>query len=56
MHYSYQISEKKLMLLDIQGSSFELYDPEITTTDLLVSDASLDVNFCAGNLSSIAAE
>ena len=55
MHYSYQISEKKLMLLDIQGSSFELYDPEITTTDLLVSDASLDVNFCAGNLSSIAA-
>ncbi|CAH3133506.1 unnamed protein product [Pocillopora meandrina] len=53
----YQISEKKLMLLDIQGSFFKLYDPEIATTDLLVNDASLDsneVNFCAGNLSCIA--
>ena len=57
VHYSYQISEKKLMLLDIQGSFFKLYDPEIATTDLLVNDASLDsneVNFCAGNLSCIA--
>ena len=24
VHYSYQISERKLMLLDIQGSSFEV--------------------------------
>ena len=57
VHYSYQISEKKLMLLDIQGSFFKLYNPEIATTDLLVNDASLDskeVNFCAGNLSCIA--
>ena len=57
VHHSYQISEKKLMLLDVQGSFFKLYDPEIATTDLLVNDASLDsnkVNFCAGNLSCIA--
>ena len=57
VHHSYQISEKKLMLLDVQGSFFMLYDPEIATTDLLVNDASLDsnkVNFCAGNLSCIA--
>ena len=57
VHYSYQISERKLMLLDIQGSSFKLYDPEIATTDLLANDASLgpkEVNFCAGNLSCIA--
>ena len=57
VHYSYQISEKKLMLLDIQGSFFKLHNPEIATTDLLVNDASLDskeVNFCAGNLSCIA--
>ncbi|CAH3031668.1 unnamed protein product [Pocillopora meandrina] len=53
----YQISEKKLMLLDIQGSFFKLSDPEIATTDLLVNNASLDskeVNCCAGNLSCIA--
>ena len=57
VHYSYQISERKLILLDIQGSSFKLYDPEIATTDLLANDASLgpkEVNFCAGNLSCIA--
>ena len=57
VHYSYQISEKKLMLLDIQGSFFKLSDPEIATTDLLVNNASLDskeVNCCAGNLSCIA--
>ena len=44
------------MLLDIQGSFFKLYNPEIATTDL-VNDVSLDskeVNFCAGNLSCIA--
>ena len=57
VHYSHQISERKLMLLDIQGSSFKLYDPKIAATDLLANDASLvpkEVNFCAGNLSCIA--
>ena len=57
VHFSYHISERKLMLLDIQGSSFKLYDPEIATTDLLANDESLgskEVNFCAGNLSCIA--
>ena len=38
VHFSYHISERKLMLLDIQGSSFKLYDPEIATTDLLAND------------------
>ena len=44
------------MLLDIQGSSFKLYDLEIATTDLLANDESLgpkEVNFYAGNLSYI---
>ena len=36
VHHSYQLSERKLMLLDIQGSSYKLYDPEIATTDFLV--------------------
>ena len=45
------------MLLDIQGSSVKLYDPEIATTDPLANDESLgskEVNFCAGNLSCVA--
>ena len=41
VHFSYHISERKLMLLDIQGSSFKLYNPEIATTDLLGNDESL---------------
>ena len=44
VHFSYQLSERKLMLLDIQGSSFKLYDPEIATTDLLANDTSLGPN------------
>ena len=57
VHFSFPISERKLMLLDIQGSSFKLYDPEIETTDLLANDQSLgskEVNFCAGILSCVA--
>ena len=57
VHFSYHRSERKLMLLDIQGSSFKLYDPEIATTDLLANNESLgskEVNFCAGNLSCVA--
>ena len=34
VHYSYKLSEGKFMLLDIQGSSFKLYDPEIATVEL----------------------
>ena len=48
VYFSYHISERKLMLLDIQGSSLKLYDPEIATTDLLANDESLglkEVNF-----------
>ena len=35
VHYSYNLSQKKLMLLDIQGSKFDLYDPEIATADIM---------------------
>eukprot|EP00112_Aurelia_sp_Birch-Aquarium-sp1_P011464 Seg2410.5 transcript_id=Seg2410.5/GoldUCD/mRNA.D3Y31 product="Transient receptor potential cation channel subfamily M member 6" protein_id=Seg2410.5/GoldUCD/D3Y31 len=31
-HYSYEKSEKQLMLLDIQGSCYNLYDPEIASS------------------------
>ena len=41
------------MLLDIQGSGYQLYDPEIATTQLFLDDAT-EVYFCCGNLSTIA--
>ena len=32
VHFSYVESPKKLMLLDLQGAEYNLYDPEIATT------------------------
>lgn len=50
VHFTYAFSEKKLMVLDIQGSGYKLYDPEIVTADLMVEgDTSAEVYFCAGN-------
>ena len=49
-HFTYVNSDKKLMLLDIQGSGFTLYDPEIATEEL--RDDSGEIYFCAGNTSS----
>ena len=38
-----------MMLLDLQGSMYELYDPEIATT-ILQEEEGGETNFCAGNL------
>lgn len=51
VHYTYVVSRQKLMLLDIQGSEYSLYDPEIATKDF--SDIDDEVYFCCGNLLSI---
>ena len=53
VHFTYSFSEKKLMVLDIQGSGLKLYDPEIVTTDLMEEG---EVYFCAGNLSTVSIE
>lgn len=56
VHYSYINFQKKLMLLDIQGSSYTLYDPEIATLDLVSSGEVLGIDeifFCPGNLSKV---
>lgn len=49
-HFTYVKSEKSLMVLDIQGTGYSLYDPEIASTDLL-DEYESSVQFCAGNLS-----
>ena len=50
-HYTYVKSGEKLMVLDIQGSGYRLYDPEIASTELVVENELL---FCVGNLSNTA--
>lgn len=51
-HFSYEKSDKKLMVLDIQGSGSTLYDPEIATSELFDKDK--EMLFCSGNLTKIA--
>lgn len=46
-HFKYIKSNKKLILLDLQGSKYTLYDPEIATVDL--NDCEGEFYFCAGN-------
>ncbi len=51
-HFSYEKSDQKLMITDIQGSGYTLFDPEIASADVLDGDA--NILFCAGNLTSFA--
>ena len=53
VHYSYEKSSKQLMLLDIQGSEYTLFDPEIASATLQVDKEYL---FGVGNLTSHAIE
>ena len=56
VHYSYIKFQKKLMLLDIQGSSYNLYDLEIATSEIVSSGDVLGIDeiyFCAGNLATV---
>ena len=44
------------MLLDIHGTSYNLYDPEIGTSEIVSSGDVLgldEIYFCAGNLATV---
>ena len=51
VHFSYESTSNQLMVLDLQGVGFQLFDPEIAT-GVLIEDGENEINFCAGNLSS----
>jgi len=48
VHYTYESSNQQLMLLDIQGSGYCLYDPEIATNELMDANT-MEFYFCCGN-------
>ena len=48
-HFSYEKSNKMLMLLDVQGSGSSLFDPGIASAQLVDNENHL--LYCAGNLS-----
>ena len=52
VHHSYVVSDHKLMLLDIEGSAFTLYDPEIATAEIMDKEHQ-EIYFCCGNCSSV---
>lgn len=51
-HFSYQDSQERLLLVDLQGSDYTLYDPEIATSNDLEMDN--ERYFCSGNLNEMA--
>ena len=46
------VTDHKLVLLDIQGSAFTLYDPEIATAEIMYKEHH-EIYFCCGNCSSV---
>ena len=52
VHYMYVSSDEKLMLLDIQGSGYCLYDPEKATNEIMDA-SSTEFYCCCGNCSSV---
>ena len=53
-HFTYQNSDGKVMVLDIQGSGYTLYDPEIASAEVHSEDGGYQ--FCTGNLAGKAIE
>ena len=53
-HFTYEKSEGKVMVLDIQGSGYTLYDPEIASAEIHNEDGGY--KFCTGNLAGRAIE
>ena len=48
VHDSNVVTDHKLVFLDIQGAEFTLYDPEITTEEIMDKEQR-DIYFCCGN-------
>ena len=55
-HFSYEDSDEKLLLVDLQGSGYNLYDPEIASAEDLENEENDDPEklFCGGNLNEMA--
>ena len=52
-HFTYVKSQKAIMVLDIQGTGYNLYDPEVASTKLQ-DEETQSLLFCCGNLSTSA--
>ena len=50
MQFSYEKSNKKFLLVDLEGADYKLYDPDIATIETLIEALSAEEFFYIGNL------
>ena len=50
VHFSYEASSEKFLLVDLQGADYKLYHPEIATIETLIEAPSVEELFYTGNL------
>ena len=50
MQFSYKTSNKKFLLIDLEGANYKLYDPDIATIETLIKALSAEEFFYIGNL------
>ena len=50
MHFSYEASNEKFLLVDLEGEDYKLYDPDIAALETLIEAPSAEELFCSDNL------
>ena len=50
MHFSYEASNEKFLLVDLEGEDYKLYDPGIAVLETLIEAPSAEELFCTDNL------
>ena len=50
MHFSYEASNEKFLLVDLEGEDYKLYDPDIAALETLIEAPLAEELFCTDNL------
>ena len=50
MHFSYETSQEKFLLVDVEGLDYNLYDPDVAIIETLIEAPSAEEFFYIGNL------
>ena len=50
MHFSFEESNEKFLLVYLQGVDYKLYNPEIAIIETLIETPLVEEFFCTGNL------
>ena len=50
MHVSYEASNEKFLLVDVEGLDYNLYDPDLAIIETLIEAPSAEEFFYIGNL------